>query len=79
MLYDTVQRLIRTYVPAGVAWLIGVGVLPADLSAEATVTVTALVFGGYYLAAAALEQYVWSGFGWLLGVPKDRQPAEKPF
>ncbi len=72
MLSDFVVSLVRTGVPLGVGWLIGVGLLPQSASDTATITFTALITAGYYLLVRLLEQ-LWPKFGWLLGSP--RKPA----
>ena len=72
MLSDTITRLIRTWVPGGIAWLAGTFGLSAEWSADTTVAVTALLFAAYYAAVAFLEEKVHPAFGWLLGVPKRR-------
>jgi len=72
---DLVKSLVRTYVPYLVAGLIGWGVLPESLSAEATVVFTGLIFGAYYLLVRVLEQR-WPWFGGLLGARS--APTYKP-
>jgi len=67
---------VRTMVPGLVAWLIGVGVIPATLSDEAVLGFTALIFAGYYTLARLLEKYVSPWFGVLLGLPS--QPVYEP-
>ena len=67
---------VRTMVPGLVAWLIGVGVIPATLSDEAVLGFTALIFAGYYTLARLLEKYVSPWFGVLLGLPS--QPVYTP-
>jgi len=72
VLSDAFARLVRTYVPAGVAWIAGVFALPESWTAEVTTTATAIIFGAYYFLVAFLEEKVNAGFGWLLGFPKER-------
>jgi hypothetical protein len=67
---------VRTMVPGLVAWLIGVGVIPASLSDEAVLGFTALIFAAYYTVARLLEKYVSPWFGVLLGLPA--QPSYQP-
>lgn len=69
MIGDFVASLIRTYVPLLVGMLVAWGVLPADSSEPAIVTLTGLASGAYYLGARLLERR-WPIFGWLLGLPK---------
>lgn len=70
MLADTIIRLIRTFVPVAVGWAITV--IPGVAGVINEAALTALLIAAYYALAALLEQKVWSGFGWLLGVPKTR-------
>ena len=69
---DYLLSLVRTWVPVAVgSALVWAGrrwgiVLPEDLSAQATVLVTALVVALYYAAVRALEMR-WPVFGRLLG------------
>ena len=65
MLHDYIVRLIRTWVPALIAWLASKGI---DLGVD----LTAVVFALYYALVAFLEERVSPWFGWLLGVPKSR-------
>lgn len=67
---------IRTLAPILVGWLIGLGVLPDDLSAMAVAGFDALIMAGYYTLARLAEKYVNPWFGVLLGVPS--QPAYTP-
>ena len=65
--------LIRTWVPIGVGWLLGLlagwGIgLDADSSVALSTGVTALVTALYYLLARWLERR-WPQLGWLLGAP----------
>lgn len=66
---DLFTSLVRTWVPIVVGYLIGLGLLPADLSTEAALTFTALIMGVYYLLARWLERK-WPFLGWLLGLPR---------
>lgn len=71
---DLLTSIIRTLVPAIVAWLLAaaarVGLdVPAD---QLTGVIEAVVLGGYYAVVRAAEQR-WPAVGWLLGLP--RPPA----
>jgi hypothetical protein len=78
MLNDQITREIRTWIPIAVG--VGLTFLSRALGLvidEATSAAVTLLFVGiaqalYHLIAAELEQHVWSGFGWLLGVPKSK-------
>lgn len=66
---DFVTSLVRTWVPVVIGYLVALGVLPTDLSDEATAAFTAIIIGAYYLLIRALEtRFPW--IGWLLGAPK---------
>lgn len=69
---DFLISLVRTYVPIVIGYLVSIGLLPSDLSDEATAAFTGLIIGAYYLLARLLEKR-WPIFGWLLGAPK--QPS----
>jgi hypothetical protein len=76
MLSDQIIREIRTWVPIAVG--VGLAFLSRTLGLvidEATSAAITLLFVGaaqalYHLIVAELEEHVWAGFGWLLGVPK---------
>lgn len=68
MLSDVIVRLIRTWVPIGIGYLISV--IPGVEGIINQEALIALCIAGYYALAAVLEEKVWYGFGWLLGVPK---------
>ena len=70
MLEDTIIRLIRTWVPIAVGWAISI--IPGVEGVINEAALTALIIAAYYALATLLETRVWAGFGWLLGVPKDR-------
>jgi len=60
---------VRTLAPLLVGWLIGLGVLPEDLSVAAIAGFDALIVAGYYTLARLLEKFVSPWFGLLLGIP----------
>lgn len=71
---DTIVSLIRTWVPiavgAAVSWLARkLGWVTPDTAALAT-AFTGLVIAAYYALARWLEKK-WTGFGFLLGIPKE--------
>lgn len=66
---DFLTSLVRTWVPIAIGYLVSLGVLPDDLSDEATAAATAAVIALYYALARLLERR-WPAAGWLLGVPK---------
>lgn len=66
---DFIVSLVRTYVPIAIGYLVSLGVLPDDLSDQATAAATAGIIGAYYLLARALESK-FPKLGFLLGVPK---------
>lgn len=76
MLSDSVARLVRTFVPIAVGWLVSVLGLSADMSAELTVTLSSLIMAGYYALARLLETKVSPEFGWLLGSPAQNTKPE---
>jgi hypothetical protein len=67
---DFLVSLIRTWVPVAIGYLVTVGLLPTDLSDQATAALTAVITAVYYGLARLLEKR-WPVFGWLLGVPKE--------
>ena len=75
MLADLIVRVIRTWVPIGIGWLVSFLALPADTAVQVAASITAAVIAAYYVLAAELEEHVHPVFGWLLGIPKDRTKA----
>jgi len=69
MLSDSIVRLIRTYVPLVVGYL--VAQVPGLSGVIDTEALTLAVIAGYYGLAALLENKVHPAFGWLLGIPKE--------
>jgi hypothetical protein len=67
---DFLTSLVRTYVPIVVGYLVSLGLLPGDLSDEATAAATGAIIAVYYALARLLEKK-WPAFGWLLGIPKE--------
>lgn len=69
---DVILSLIRTWVPIGVGYLVAWGLLPSDLSDEATLAFAGLITAAYYGLVRLLEsktRFKW--IGWLLGSPKE--------
>lgn len=60
---------VRTVVPAAVGALVAWGLLPEDLSEEATAVAFVIASSAYYALARIVEAR-WPQLGWLLGVPK---------
>lgn len=60
------RSLIRTVIPAVIAWLISKGVLPEGMAADTQGLIELVVFAGYYTLVRVLEEK-WPWFGWLLG------------
>jgi len=77
-LSDPIVRLIRTWVPIGlgwlIAWLFGLAPWLEDVLSINIETATALTVAAYYALAAWLENFN-PFFGWLLGIPKARAQA----
>lgn len=78
MLSDQIVRWIRTWVPYavgyGLTWVARAFGIVIDEATMAMVgALAATILGaGYWFIVAELEEHVWSGFGWLLGVPKSK-------
>lgn len=66
---DFIVSLVRTWVPIGVGYVVSLGILPDDLSDEATAAATAGIIALYYALARLLESK-FPKLGFLLGVPK---------
>jgi hypothetical protein len=71
---DLIPSLIRTYVPIGVAFIVGLltdnGVVVSDETSTAAVLAISGVAGAVWYAAARWLEGVNPMFGWLLGSPK---------
>jgi len=61
-----VRSLIRTIIPAVIAWAISKGILPEGMAEDTQGLVELVVFAGYYTLVRVLEAK-WSWMGWLLG------------
>jgi hypothetical protein len=70
---NLVFSFIRTIVPAGVTWLIGVvtdnfgPIIDDSNKAQLVALAYGVAFGAYYLIVRLLETYVAPRFSWFLG------------
>ena len=67
-LSDSIERLIRTWVPVVIGAV--VAQIPALADAFNAEVLVAACIGGWYVIGAFLENKVHPAFGWLLGMPK---------
>lgn len=78
-LWDSIVRTVTPIiVGAVIAWIVSLGVtLDAEFEAALIVVVTGAFQGVYYIAVRLFETYVSPKFGWLLGLAKPPEYAER--